>query len=161
MLARLRTGRRHDGAAAVEFAIVSVLFLALVFGVIQYGFYFFSKQAGSSVASRYVRQMSVGNCQNAATLKNAVYGALTQAAATTAASTSDPDFSVTSAYVNQDGTSATASTVTVGGTVTLTIQFPTLNLHFPFVPFLNQAIVSRQVTAQVENNTAFSPGACA
>lgn len=39
-MAMARTGRGDDGAAAVEFALVSTILFPLLFGIIQYGLYF-------------------------------------------------------------------------------------------------------------------------
>jgi Flp pilus assembly protein TadG len=50
----------ESGAAAVEFAIVSLIFFYLVFGVLQYGFYFFQLQSGAAAARHGARLASVG-----------------------------------------------------------------------------------------------------
>ena len=52
--------RNDDGAAAVEFAIVSVLLFTMLFGIIQYGYAFFQIQAAQSVAREAARLASVG-----------------------------------------------------------------------------------------------------
>ena len=39
------------------------IFLVLVFGVIQYGLYFWSMQAGTAAVGEAVRRMTVGDCQ--------------------------------------------------------------------------------------------------
>ncbi len=52
--------RDDDGAAAVEFAIVSVLLFTLLFGIIQYGYAFFQIQSAQSVAREAARLASVG-----------------------------------------------------------------------------------------------------
>ncbi|MGH8891918.1 MAG: TadE family protein [Actinomycetes bacterium] len=58
---RLRWRSRPDeGAAAVEFALVSILLITLVFGIIQYGYYFFQLNAGTSAAREAARLAAVG-----------------------------------------------------------------------------------------------------
>jgi Flp pilus assembly protein TadG len=139
----MRARRGQRGAAAVEFALVVTPLLVLCFGMIQYGMYFYSAQVGSNTANATARQLSVGNCQNTtarATFVNNQLGAAKTAPATIGAT-----------YVNPDGSAATASTVKNGGTVTLTITFNTLNMNFPFVPFLSNPTISRTVQARVED----------
>jgi len=150
--ARLWACRDESGAVAVEFALILVPFLVLIFGLIQYGMYFYSAQSGSHVGSRAVRQMSVGNCQNLADLKTYVLQQL--GGATTASSTSDPKFKVTPSYVDSAGNPVVPSADTaVGGTVELTIEFPTVNMHFPFVPFLSDSTVKRTIDARIEDSS--------
>ncbi len=62
MAARTRAARHEHGAAAVEFALVLVLLLTLLFGIIQYGFYFYSASTGSAAAREALRRASVGDC---------------------------------------------------------------------------------------------------
>src|SRR5215467_7444086 len=53
--------RQHDrGAAAVEFALVSVLLFTLLFGIIQYGFLFFQYQAAAATAHEGARLAALG-----------------------------------------------------------------------------------------------------
>jgi Flp pilus assembly protein TadG len=56
--------RAQRGAAAVEFALVVIPLLALMLGVIQFGYYFFSSQSASSAARETARRMIVGDCTN-------------------------------------------------------------------------------------------------
>ena len=140
--------RSESGATAVEFALILIPILIVLFGLIQYGLYFYSAQTGSSTASTAVRQLAVGNCQADATLQTYVDGLLG------AASTDDAD--ITREYENPDGTppaSPEPVNVGIGGTVKLTIEFDTLNMNFPFVPFLDDAKVTRVVEARVEDTT--------
>lgn len=147
--------RRTDrGAAAVEFALVLPILLLIVFGLIQYGLYFYSAQTGSNTVNAAARQLSVGNCQGVNALETFVDDRLGGAA------TGEADIAAN--YINVDGTppSAPASAnVEIGGTVTLTIEFDTINLNFPFVPFLDDPVVSRTVTARVEDTTDQGCGA--
>ena len=46
--------RSEDGASAVEFALVMVPLLTLVFGILQYGLYFWSMQGGADTAGAAV-----------------------------------------------------------------------------------------------------------
>jgi Flp pilus assembly protein TadG len=149
-----RGDRRDRGAAAVEFALVLPILLLIVFALIQYGLYFYSAQTGSNTANAATRQLSVGNCQASGALQTFVDDRL--GAASTGAAT------VTPVFKDIDGSapaSPAAANVQVGGTVELTIEFPTVNLNFPFVPFLDDPTVSRTVTARVEDTTDQGCGA--
>lgn len=132
----------------MEFALILIPILIVLFGLIQYGLYFYSAQTGSGTANTAVRQIAVGNCQTQADLE-AYVDDLLGAAATSAAT-------VVRTYTNPDGTTPAdpqPANVGIGGTVTLTISFDTLNMNFPFVPFLNNAVVTREVQARVEDTT--------
>jgi Flp pilus assembly protein TadG len=145
----LNRRRRDDdvGAAAVEFALVLVPLLVIIFGLIQYGLYFYSAQTGSNTANAAVRQLSVGNCQTASAFQSYVDGQLGAAATSNA--------TITKTWTKADGTPATGPTDTgvLGGTVELTLSFPTINMHFPLVPFLSDSKITRDVQARVEDTT--------
>jgi Flp pilus assembly protein TadG len=150
----LRARRGQNGAAAVEFALVLIPFLVLCFGMIQYGMYFYSAQVGSNTANAAARQLSVGNCQGSGALQTYVDDRLG------AASVSSAEIDVT--WTNADGTAPAApeaQNVTIGGNVTLEISFDTLNMNFPFVPFLSDPEVERTVQARVEDTTDQGCGA--
>lgn len=55
--------RTESGAAAVEFALVLPILLTLVFGILSYGWYFFTAQSVSSAARETARRLIVGDCQ--------------------------------------------------------------------------------------------------
>lgn len=138
----------EGGAAAVEFALVLIPMLAVIFGLVQYGLYFYSAQTGSNTANSALRQLAVGNCQTDATLATYVNNQLGAADVGTPTITRD--------YENVDGStpaSPAPEKVDIGGTVKLTLSFKTLNMNFPFVPFLNDPQVTRVVEARVEDNT--------
>ena len=137
------SGQRQDGAAAVEFALVVIPLLILFFGMIQYGMYFYSAQVGSNTANAAARQLSVGNCQAAGALQTWVDDQL--GTASTGSATID------TTYTDPDGTPATALTVKNGGIVTVEIEYATLNMNFPFVPFLDDPTITREVDARVED----------
>lgn len=145
-----RLSRRTDrGASAVEFALVLPILLVIVFALIQYGMYFYSAQTGSNTVNAAARQLSVGNCDTPAELATFVDTKLGAAASGVAI--------VNRTYYDADGTTAltdqTPGQAVIGGTVRLTLEFPTVNLNFPFVPFLDDPKVSRTVTARVEDTT--------
>jgi hypothetical protein len=58
----MRAGAKRDdqGAAAVEFALVSVLLFTLLFGIIQYGYLFFQYQAGAAAIHDAARLAGLG-----------------------------------------------------------------------------------------------------
>jgi Flp pilus assembly protein TadG len=130
----------------VEFGLVLVPFLLLVFGLIQYGIYFASAQAGSHAANTAVRELSVGRCTDPSQLQTYVEKMLQ-------GSYKDGTATVSTSYLNPDGSvpaTPQANNVVVGGQVTLTLAFQSINMNFPLVPFLSDAKVTRSVDARVE-----------
>ena len=57
-----RRARDDRGATAVEFAFVSIPFIVLVIGMIQYGWYFYVSQTTGGAASNVTRRLQVGDC---------------------------------------------------------------------------------------------------
>lgn len=145
--------RDEGGSSAVEFALIAPLLFLLVFGIIQYGYYFYAMQAGTAAVGDATRRLAVGDCQSSSELKNLIKDKL-GAASTTAAST------ITTAVVyTRDGGTVDVAPGTIGGSVELTATYATLNLHFPFVPLPSDGSVTRTVFARVEDLDA-SPGGC-
>ena len=140
-----RSDRRQgqDGAAAVEFALILIPFLVLTFGLVQYGLYFWAAQSGAHTANVAVRQLSVGNCQDPADLQTFVEGELGSAAAGTV--------TVAASYTDPDGSTAASGSVLIGGTVQLDIEFPSVDMNFPLLPFMSDPVVRRTVDARVED----------
>ena len=129
----------QDGASAVEFALVSVLLLTLVFGIIQYGFYFWASQIGSSAVRDAARYSAVGtkDCPDLqATVTSQVGGAAIGATTTTR--------------------NYSASPATTGGAVTVTVSFQALDIGMPFVPLPDGGQITQSAQARVENVTSSS-----
>jgi len=138
----------------VEFALLAPILLLLFFGIVQYGMYFYSAQVGSNTANAAARQLSVGNCQASGALQTFVDDSLGPA------KTASANLSTT--WKNIDGStpaSPQAQKVEVGGTVTLTMTFSTVNLKLPFLPFLSDPKIERTVEARVEDTTDQGCGA--
>jgi Flp pilus assembly protein TadG len=153
--ARSRLRRRDDrGAAAVEFALVLIPMLYLVFGLIQYGWYFYAMQSGSSAVGNAARRVAVGNCQTVAQVQTMLKNNL--GPATTASSASGVATTIT--YTKADGTTM-AAPGQIGGSVTVTATFPTMNMHFPFIPVPNGGSVTRTNVARIED-LASTEGTC-
>ena len=122
------------GAAAVEFAIIVVLLLTVVFGLIQYGFYFWSMQGGSSAAREAARRAAVGVPTACAEFVDEVSANIEMMESGNVDITRDFD----------------SSPVQVGDDVVVEVAFDSIDLGFPFVPFINDGRVSQTATARVE-----------
>src|SRR3954454_22081495 len=151
---RFRRRRDQHGAAAVEFALVLLPILYLVFGLIQYGWYFYAMQSGSSAVGDAARRIAVGNCQTVAEGQKLLKDNL--GAATTASTPSGIATTIT--YTATDGSSM-AAPGQIGGSVTVTASFPTLNMHFPLIPVPDNATVTRTNVARIEDLDS-SQGTC-
>lgn len=57
--------RRQDGAAAVEFALVALPFLALIFAILETALVFFANQTLEAAATESARLIMTGQAQNA------------------------------------------------------------------------------------------------
>jgi Flp pilus assembly protein TadG len=146
--------RDNRGAAAVEFALVMLPLLYLIFGIVQYGMYFYATQTGTSAVGEAVRRLTVGSCQDSSQLEQFLASRL--GAASTDSAT---DLDTTVTYM--DGSSPPAPTSApgvVGGSVTLTLSFDALNMHFPFIPLPNNGQVTRSEFGRVEDTTSLTNG---
>jgi Flp pilus assembly protein TadG len=152
---RRRERRDEGGAAAVEFALVLIPMLYLVFGLIQYGWYFYAMQSGSSAVGDAARRIAVGNCQTTGQVQTVIFNHL--GAATTASSAAGVNATIT--YTKADGSGTTTSPGEIGGSVTVTATFPTLDMHFPFIPVPGGGSVTRTNVARIEDLDS-SQGTC-
>lgn len=156
LVARRRLARRsQSGTAAVEFALIAPILLMLVCGLIQYGWYFYAMQSGTSAIGEATRRMAVGDCQSSSELQTFLYNRL--GAATTASASSGITI-VTRSYTKSDGTTTANSPGEIGGTVTLTATYPTLNLNLPLMKAPNGGNVTRSATARIEDVQAMAGG---
>ena len=60
-MARAWLAREDDGSSAVEFALVMTPLLMIIFGIMQYGFYFWAMQGGADAGRQAARLAAVGN----------------------------------------------------------------------------------------------------
>lgn len=151
---RTRTGprrRAEGGAVAIEFALVMPIFLLLVFGMIQYGLYFWAAQGSSSATRDAARRAAVGDFPTCAEFRADVR--------TRIDSLGDPA-SARIFRTYQDGPGNLKPTVEVGDVVTVTVEFQTPDLHIPLVPFLDDGTVRQSADARVENVPTDSVEAC-
>lgn len=151
MLRHGRTRGRDDrGAAAVEFALILTPLLFIVFGIIQYGWYFNSTQSGTSAAADAARRLSVGDCQDSSQLRTMLASRLGGAmvAGTVSASVT---------YTNSAGATIVAPGA-VGGNVAVRLQFQSADFHLPFIPFPDGGTIVRTAMARVEDTNASTVG---
>jgi len=147
-LGRPSRRRRDDGAAAVEFALVMVPLLVLIFLTIHFGMLFYSTQAASSAAREALRRASVGDCTDAelyAFVDSRLGGA------------ENGNLTVTRTFTTPAG-SATSYPGEAGDTVTITVQFDGYNFNY-FVPGFDDPVIEREVDARLEDSEP-SAGAC-
>ena len=63
IVVRVRKSRDDEaGAAAVEFGLILPLFALLLFGLIEFGFYFWTAETTSSASRETARRLIVGDC---------------------------------------------------------------------------------------------------
>lgn len=147
-LAAMRPRRRagQGGAAAVEFALVVPALLLLVFGAVQYGFYFWSMQGGSSAARDAARSAAVGDptsCADFTALLEDDVSAMSKG-----------NVSVRREY------ESAATPVQVGDRVTIAIGFDSFDMGLPLVPVPGGGRVEQTATARVEYVPDDSIGDC-
>ncbi len=141
--ARRRPRSADVGAAAVEFALVSLLLFTLVFGIIQYGFYFWAAQVGASAARDAARYSAVGT-QSCTALRSTVASQLGGAAVGSVTTTRH--------YYRADGTEVPSGTT--GGSVTVSVRFSSMTLGWVPLPGGGQVVADAQ--ARVETATSSS-----
>lgn len=134
------TSRRRDerGAAAVEFALVLIPFTVLMFGIIQYGFYFWTAESVNTAARESARRIVVGDCWDKAKLANYA-----------------DDYSSSMTHIDYTPT-LIGSTVTVGQEVTVTVTADADILGFLPVP--DGGVITRTYDARMETDQRSDPG---
>lgn len=149
--------RRDRGAVAVEFALVLPVLLALVFGLIQYGLYFWSMQGGSSATREAARRAAVGNPAACSDFKDYVRARVGSTSSNASAAVITRSYkrliapaTPTDAATWQSFTPNASNPVQVGDMVSVTLEFRGYDLNLPFVPFIDDAIVANSADARVE-----------
>jgi Flp pilus assembly protein TadG len=140
-----RDDQRDQGAAAVEFALVSVLLFTLLFGILQYGYGFFQMQATAATAGDAAR-LAVAGLYDQGPLNGCV--AFGNAVAQNAEDNGLPPGAVQQVKVTWADLSGGA-TAQRGGTATVQVTITPTDLKYPFVPFPDT--ITRSLTAMVEN----------
>ena len=140
-LIRLRARRREDGAAALEFGIISgFVFIPLLLGIIQYGWYFYVSQTAGGAATHVARRLAVGDCWGSGEALTLVAGEVNASA--------NPTFAKTPS----SNSSAVIGTTQL--TVTVTAQGDLIGLY----PLPNGGTITKTVKTMIEDIN--SSGAC-
>ena len=127
-----RGGRSERGAVAVETAMLFLIVFTVMFGVIQYGIYFWGRSTAAASARESARQMAVGT-----------QWACSQTEAIDKAKQAASSVGVTMRYVNATNTAKVGDLVEV--TVTGDTLAPTL------LPLPTKGKITEVATARVEN----------
>ncbi len=135
----------------MEFALIMPIFILLVLGMIQYGMYFWAAQGGSTAVREAARRAAVGDHPTCDAFRADVRSRID--------SMGDAENAVVS-RTYQNGPGNTDPAVEVGDVVTVTVEFHTLNIDLPVVPFLDEGIVKESADARVENVPTAAVQAC-
>jgi Flp pilus assembly protein TadG len=141
---------RDEGAAAVEFALVSVILFLLVFGIIEFGFAFYSVQGGAAAAREAARRAAVGaikSCDGPATDRTDLTWLVKDVAPAVQWPTSGSAATMDYTDDNNDGTPDAGDTVTV--TIHYDINLPVLSALVPGVHTLTDQTQTGQ--ARIES----------
>ena len=136
-----RSARAEQGAAALEFGLVFPVVVLVMFGIIQYGYHFWSLHTAAATARETARLLVVGSDWGCAE-------ALARGFADAPAVGATPP-EVTRAYHAEDGTPQPGPVE--GSMVTVTVSFQSLDLGMPFLPLPDGARVTQSATARIEN----------
>ncbi len=131
----------------MEFALLVVVFLTLLFGMIQYSLYFWSTQSAANAARDAARRGAVGQtCSELASQSSSNTKLV------------DSAWSITRRYyAPSDTTYATPVAAATGNNVRIVITYRSVDLNFPFVPFINGGQVRETAVARVENFNTLEP----
>ena len=140
---RRRCRTEETGSAALEFGLVAPVLFLLLFGMIQYGYLFWSLTTASATAREAVRRMVVGTEWTTCVEKWAVEHARHPAVG-------DDTVTVTRTYT--DSSSAPlAREPKAGDVVQVTVSFHSLDLGIPLLPLPDGGTVSQSSKNEVQN----------
>jgi Flp pilus assembly protein TadG len=114
--------------------------IMIMFGLIQYGLYFWALQGGADIARSAARVAAVSdtNYQHCPAFTSYINNQINT-------------FGTTSgSIIHRTYTEATPGTVNVGDTVTVQVEFKSIDLGFPFVPFIKGGWVAQRAQARVD-----------
>jgi Flp pilus assembly protein TadG len=140
MVAR-RGARGEGGAAALEFGIVAPFVLMFIFGIIQYGYLYWALETASASAREAARQLIVGT--DVPCVKDQAVAKASMPAVGSVAPAADVVF--------HDTSGAVSAGPVLGGLVTVTVSFQSLDLNLPFLPVPDGGTVSQHQSGRVEN----------
>jgi Flp pilus assembly protein TadG len=146
--------RREGGAAAVEFALVLPVLLLVLFGAIQYGVYFWSMQGGSSAVRQGAREAAVGNFDSCSEFRSYVKDRIGSTSSDVSGAT------IKRTYQTAAGASVGAGNVAEGNVVTVTVEFKSYDFNLPFLPFINDGVVTESADSRVEDVDTTQPEIC-
>ncbi len=135
--------REERGAAVLELGLVAPLIFLLLFGMIQYGYFFWSLTTASATAREAVRRMVVGTEWTTCAEKWAVEHASN-------AAVGDRGVTVTRSYADSDGVPLTRDPLP-GDVVTVTVSFHSLDLGIPLLPLPDDGTVTQSSRNEIQN----------
>lgn len=121
------------GSTLVEFALVVPLLLALMIGILQYGYHYWALETASATAREAARRLAVGTAWDCTKAE-----ARAQLDLPAVSTVPDPTYRYTSG----------SSTPTVGDTVVVTVTLQ--SLHIGFVPLPGSGLITQSARARVE-----------
>jgi Flp pilus assembly protein TadG len=128
----------------VEFALVLPVFLLVVFGIVQYGLYFWSMQGGSAAARDAARRGAVSDLQLCGDFRDYVKARI-------GATSANKDAAViTRSFEDEDGNAVAAADLEVGDVVTVMVEFKSIDLKLPFLPFIDDGLVRQKADSRVD-----------
>jgi Flp pilus assembly protein TadG len=130
-LARRLRQRQQRGAAAVEFALIILPMSILLFGILQYSFFFFSGQSGANAAREAARRAAVGDQTCAELSANVTAGTKLRSSTVTV---TRKYYAPTVNPITDTSTARAAGAIKSGDNVRVVITYQTVDMHFPIIP---------------------------
>ena len=141
-----RPRRWDQGAVAVEFVLILPILLLLIFGIIQFSYYFFQLQQGALAAREGARAGAVGEIP----APGMVVGDDSDVDAYIdkwVSSMPADEVTGSACYVDNDA----SGDLTVGDTLRVTVNFTATNFGLPFVPFPAGGAINQVGDSRVED----------
>jgi Flp pilus assembly protein TadG len=134
-----RDSRNEHGAAALEFGLVLPLVMAVIFGMLQYGYHFWALQTAAATARETARLLVVGSDWECAQAHGVTFS--------DAAAVEGDAPTVTRRYHAANGDPQAAPVL--GSMVTVTVSFQSLDIGL--YPLPDGGVVTQSATARIEN----------